>query len=534
MSFTLRPFASAVLLLSMAGLCAGTLLAAEPSKASALRARPLVLGVVETAEPSFDDNTVRPVLKAMQTAAPGTQIDVVRLSSATFEVAVAQLKPDLVISPAADFLRIVDSIGAHPIGTRKTKYAKHPSKSAGGAVIALASRTDIQKLTDLRGKYIAATLPTSVDGMLAVRMELAERGFDNRQFFRSVRYLGYSMPNVIESVLSGHFDAGVVPVCTLERIEAEDLIERGALRVISPKSDDDTVCAHTSELYPDLVAATFSWTDPELTRLTTSALLASKSAEAEFNWYGTSDFHRIRALEETLQIGPWAYLQEMTPEALWRRWRFAVFAVLAGLGLLLLNEWRLRRLVAKRTGELKRSMEERDRLAQRERAVRDRLSSLERMGAISQLCAMIAHELKQPVGAVINYVAVVKLKLGLQTVPGLPGETALNTSERPVDPLLLRALAGAEGEAHRIAAIVDRVRSYARRQHADPVPVDIVREAQNALRSLKAELRPFVVIRPPFSLSADDATKRRLIMRGDPLEIELLLLNVMKNAAEAV
>lgn len=303
MSFTLRPFASAALLLSMAGLCAGTLLAAEqtePSEASAVRARPLVLGVVETAEPSFDDNTVRPVLKAMQSAAPGTQIDVVRLSSATFEVAVAQLKPDLVISPAADFLRIVDSIGAHPIGTRKTKYAKHPSKSAGGAVIALASRTDIQKLTDLRGKYIAATLPTSVDGMLAVRMELAERGFDNRQFFRSVRYLGYSMPNVIESVLSGHFDAGVVPVCTLERIEAEDLIERGALRVISPKSDDDTVCAHTSELYPDLVAATFSWTDPELTRLTTSALLASKSADAEFNWYGTSDFHRIRALEETL------------------------------------------------------------------------------------------------------------------------------------------------------------------------------------------------------------------------------------------
>ena len=513
MSFTLRPFASAALLLSMAGLCAGTLLAAEqtePSEASAVRARPLVLGVVETAEPSFDDNTVRPVLKAMQSAAPGTQIDVVRLSSATFEVAVAQLKPDLVISPAADFLRIVDSIGAHPIGTRKTKYAKHPSKSAGGAVIALASRTDIQKLTDLRGKYIAATLPTSVDGMLAVRMELAERGFDSRQFFRSVRYLGYSMPNVIESVLSGHFDAGVVPVCTLERIEAEDLIERGALRVISPKSDDDTVCAHTSELYPDLVAATFSWTDPARATFTASA--PSKK----------------------LQIGPWAYLQEMTPEALWRRWRFAVFAVLAGLGLLLLNEWRLRRLVAKRTGELKRSMEERDRLAQRERAARDRLSSLERMGAISQLCAMIAHELKQPVGAVINYVAVVKLKLGLQTVPGLPGETALNTSERPVDPLLLRALAGTEGEAHRIAAIVDRVRSYARRQHADPVPVDIVREAQNALRSLKAELRPFVVIRPPFSLTADDASKRRLIMRGDPLEIELLLLNVMKNAAEAV
>ena len=508
---------------------AGTASAADsPDSAPAMKPRSLVLAVVETAEPNYDASTVKPMVHAMERAVPGAHVDVVRMSSATFESAVAALRPDLMISPAADYLRVVDSIGAHPIGTRKTKYAVHPARSAGGAVVALASRTDLLTLERLKDKTIAATLPTSVDGILAVRMELHKMGYDNRAFFKRVNYLGYSMPNVIESVLTGAFDAGVVPVCTLERIEAEGLIEPGVLKVVGPKIDHDTVCAHSTDLYPDLVAASFSWTDPETTRLTTSVLLSPESQDSEFAWYGTSDFHQIRTLEEALQIGPWAYLQEMTPEALWRRWKWAVIALVAALGFIVLNEWRLRKLVAKRTAQLKRTMEERDKLAQRERSARDRLASLERMGAISQLCAMIAHELKQPVGAVINYVAVLKLKLGLAAIPGLE-ENSIHPTERPVDPMLLRAISGAEGEARRIAAIVDRVRNYARRQHAEPVPVDIVVQTENALKNLKAELRPFVVIRPPFDLAG-----RRLIIQGDPLEMELLLLNVMKNAAEAV
>lgn len=490
--------------------------------------RTLFLGVVETAEPGFDDVTVEPVVRALHAAAPAARIEVLRLSSATFEETVAQLKPDLLIAPSADYLRIVDSIGAHPIGTRKTKYAKHPSKSAGAAVIAAADRTDITNLPSLMGSSAAATLPTSLDGMLALRMELRGRGLEDEKFFRSVRYLGYSMPNVVEAVLAGKFDAGVVPVCTVERLEAEGLIERGVLRVVSPKDDDDSVCAHTTALYPDLVAASFPWTDPELTRLTTSALLAPATG-SEYAWYGTSDFHAVRALEEELHIGPWAYLEDVSPAGLWRRFRYFILAGLGALGLLILNEWRLRALVARRTAELKRTLVERDRYARRERAVRDRLAGLERMGAISQLSAMIAHELKQPVGAVINYVAVVKLKLGLTRTPGMSAGD--NDGDLPIDPLLIRALDGAEEQARRIAAIVDRVRGYARRQHADPVPVNVVEAAQAALRSLAEELRPFVTLRKPLALESDPEP---LIVMGDPLEMELLLLNVIKNAAEAV
>ena len=84
---------------------------------------------------------------------------------------------------------------------------------------------------------------------------------------------------------------------------------------------------------------------------------------------------------------------------------------MAILAFLLLNEWRLRCLVRRRTSELQVSLTERDKLQKAELATREKLKQMERMGAISQLCAMIAHELKQPVTSVINYTAILKWKL---------------------------------------------------------------------------------------------------------------------------
>ena len=91
---------------------------------------------------------------------------------------------------------------------------------------------------------------------------------------------------------------------------------------------------------------------------------------------------------------------------------------------------------------------EREKLEAQEAAARARLARIERTGAINQLCAMIAHELKQPMSSVINYMTVLKIRL------------ADRISE---DDIVSRAVSGAEEETRRMAAIVDRVRGYARR-----------------------------------------------------------------------
>lgn len=482
----------------------------------------LRLAVVEMTEPGFAATTVNPIRKALSSVFPSEDIVILRVNSATLESSVRELRPDFIISPAADFLRLVDAVGAHPIATRKTRWARDPHQSTGAAVIALSSRTDITTLSSLKGLKAAATLPTSLDGWLALRGEIEDAGMDSEQFFSKLRFFGYGMPHVVEAVLSGAYDAGVVPVCTLERIEAEGLIEPGVLRVAALKEEKEgaeSLCRTSTTLYPDLIFAALPSADPETVRSATLALLGLGAGE--YSWYPTSDFHAVRALEERLHIGPWAYLEEMTPSALWRRWRIWILGAAGLVLLLLLSELRLRELVRRRTADLQAALAERDRLAASEENIRSRLSRLERMGAVSQLCAIVAHELKQPVGAVINYLAVARLKTGISAASPLPAPG----TESQADPVLITAIDGADMQARRIARIVDRVRGYARAEKSRPVRLRISDVLRSALAGVKlSSSLPVEAHLPPQSP----------VILGDALEVELILHNLIKNAIEAV
>lgn len=514
-------------LAALAGLAAACLAALPCAHAGGIEGederREVRIGIVDSAEPGFFASTVRPTAEAVESALPNTRVALVRLSPVTLLNDIEHKRTDLFIAPAADFLRIVDARGAHPIATRKSASAVNPAMSAGGAFVVRSDRTDLQTLSNLKGKRAAATLPTALDGWLAARIALEDAGWDSKDFFAKVHFLGFGMPDVVSSVLSGSVDAGILPACMLEHAEAKGLIEKGALRVIGAVEDDLLACRHSTPLYPDWVAATLPGADPALTRDLTIALLSASmktsEAEAPFAWLVTSDFHAVRELERRLHLGQWSYLDSWSPEALWRRFRWYAL----GLALVLLagalNERRLRTLVRRRTAELQAALDERDRLEEAERKARARLSELERMGAISQLCAMIAHELKQPVGAVINYMAVLQMRLG----------RTFDDAQHSADPLLVRALEGAGHEARRIASIVDRVRAYARREKRPSEPVDLAEAVRAAAGGVRPSPRCSLQLEnlPPASVPSD------AVVMGDRLELELLFLNLIKNAVEA-
>ncbi len=495
-----------------ADIVSGATYQVEVEEARKAGLRVVRIGVAESAESDFFTSTVEPTLKAIEATLPNTYAELVRLSPVTIVSDIEQVRPDIFIAPAGSYLAVAEAVGAHSIATRKTVLARSPSESVGGAVIVRSDRREFQKLSDLRGRRAAATLPMALDGWLAARMALEEEGLDSRDFFSDVAFLGFAFPEVVSAVLSGGADAGVIPACFLERLEEEGLVGPGLLRVVGAREEGKIACRASTPLYPDLVAGALPWTDPDLARDVTIALLTPKSEKFLYGWQVTGDFHSVTRLYEALHLGPWAYLDGWTPSDLWRRFRWFI---LGGLGLLFLlgvNEWRLKRLVDHRTRQLREALLERDRFEEAERKARLRLGELERMGAISQLCAMIAHELKQPVGSVINYMTILRVKLGL-----LAGN-------EDADPVLVRAIDGAEREAGRIAGIVDRVRGYAKRQKRKVVPVDLgplllaaskgVRQGREAIRLLPEPLPGATV-------------------EGEPLELELLFLNLMKNAAEA-
>lgn len=501
------------------------------------------VAVVEMTEPGFVNSTIVPVSTAIREAFPGYDVSILRVNSAMLETTVQGMRPDLIIAPAADFLRLVDSTGAHPIATRRTRWARDPSRSTGAAVVTLAEREDLSALATLRGTTIAATMPSSLDGWLALKGELVEAGFTPETFFANVRFFGFGMPNVIEAVLSGEYDAGVVPVCLLERIEAEGLVEPGVLKVIPKRvikknsANEDFIdsglpeldCRATTALYPDLVIAAGGSANPEVVRAVAKAVLGIASDNLEYRWYPMSDFRSIRALEEKLHIGPWAYLEDYTMKGLWRRYHMWVIGLIALFGFLLITEIRLKRLVEQRTAQLRRSMAERERLLASEQAMKERIERLQRIGVVSQLCAIVAHELKQPIGAVINYLAIIRLKTSgmLAGMPGMPGAPAASpTPSSGADPMLTRAVEGAQAQIERVSAIVERVRQYAKRERSKPVPVDIV----PILGSTAAGLR--FTKNAPIQVMPSEI--KHAVVLGDALEIELIIHNLLKNASEAV
>lgn len=484
-------------------LCLGAFVSAAPSSAAVLR-----LGVVTTTEPGFAATTVTPVVSEMEKLRPHDVVHVVQIAEHDLLHDIERERPDLLICSAWCFLNVLNDIGAHPVATRKTDRAASAVASIGAALVVRSDRADLRTLEDLRGKKAAATLPHSVDGFPAVRLMLREKGFSDEKFFSGVNFLTFTVPDVLSAVLSGDADVSILPACALERAQEEGLVEPGLLRVVGLPPDGALACSRSTALYPDITAGILPWTPNELTRDFLSALLESGHADG-YEWVATSDLRSVSNLYQELHLGRWAVLDDTSLSGLWKRYgRYTVFALLLVL-LLVANEYRLKRLVEHRTAALTKTLREKELLARKEEAVRERLASLERMGAISQLCAMIAHELKQPMGAVLNFLAVLKMR---------SGESLRD------DPVAERAMEGAQNEARRMAEIVDRVRGYAKRQRRTPEPVDLARTIDEALSHLKPG--------PKTSVCREVAPN--VFVAGDPLELELLVLNLVKNAVQAL
>lgn len=139
--------------------------------------------------------------------------------------------------------------------------------------------------------------------------------------------------------------------------------------------------------------------------------LLTNGGDANYEWsamVGTSD---LRELYRLLEIGPYRHLRDMSPMAVYKRWQTEIHVGLLVLLLLILNEFRLRGLVAKRTSELSDALSALEASQAEAAVVRDQLGALERKNIAAQMSGMIAHEIKSPVGAIRNFAAVVKILL---------------------------------------------------------------------------------------------------------------------------
>jgi C4-dicarboxylate-specific signal transduction histidine kinase len=144
-----------------------------------------------------------------------------------------------------------------------------------------------------------------------------------------------------------------------------------------------------------------------------------------------------------------------------------------------------------------------------------RLGQVARLNTLGELAAGLAHELNQPLTAVVaNTQAASRL---LREQPG-------------TDPTVLGAMAQAVAQARRAAEVVGRLRRVVERPAADDGQQTVVLQdaVRNALHLLEPESRRRQVT------PTVDAPSAELRVRADPVALEQIVHNLLMNALQAL
>lgn len=386
-----------------------------------------------------------------------------------------------------------------------------PNKSYGSLFFTRRG-SGIKALEDMRDRTLVANHPNGPYSYLVGMGEIERAGYDASTFFKSQRFLMQSAEDVVQAVLDGRADVGIVASCILEDFFPAESEARRNLEPVSLKAA--APCMRSTDQHPNWTLSAVRGADPETTREVVLTLLGMPASPDGVRWSITTDFQSTDQVFKAFRTGVYDVMNERSfSDFVEKYWLFAAVPLAAALlcfGFAAL----LRRMVEIRTRELKRTLENERRLRREVQEADERYRRLLRVGLLGQLSTMFAHEIRQPVGAILAYVQ------GLRNFCA-SGSLTPEMSEG--------VLAKINAQAERVSDIVERVRLYARTDAVDRITTDLRDVVDEAVGPFKRNTRfeGKIILEPP-------ASSEKFTVRVSPLEISIALHDLMQNAVDAL
>lgn len=390
--------------------------------------------------------------------------------------------------------------------------AKSPSYSAASTIVVNAENEKIYTLTDIAtGSYrVAATSSDSFAGFTIAKEPFAEKNLSWQAAFKNIVFTSNRNPlEVLNAVKTGTADVGIIPACFIEQVMIRNQAHLSDYRVINPQPVTEMACQHSTNAYPSLMVSYRNGVDSNYILDMTNALLGLKLPFGT-TWSMPENTRELYDLMYHLRIGPY---NNVTYSAIYRTFSenrtifiTAIFLIVAGFfyNLIISVE------VASRTKALKRALAEKDRISKQQEQTNEYISRLERTGIVGQMSSMIAHELKQPLATVSNYSR------------GLLRRIERGTADKDT---IVKILKEIEYHTERANDIVDHVRSYAK-------PHEVKREEHDS-RDIVAKTVATFEKSGRTTVPVIVEGERHALVEADDWEIELALLNLLKNSADA-
>lgn len=419
---------------------------------------------------------------------------------------------DVILMSSADHRKSLLN-GTRDIAVLRAAPESNPNRAEGAAVFVDLLNPHLQSLRDLKGRRagfvgrFTTTTRLSFDGaVLGATGEPPDRLLGGIEHFES-------LSEAVGALTDAKVDALVMPACFLEGASGQEEVETARLTLLDAKQDRCLACLHSTVLYPGSTFVAMPSLSPEAYNAVLTLLLRADDRALSGRWAIATNFSEVDRTLRSLNDDAWVSLRHPNWRALWARyWPWA--AGLLGLFLLLgCHHLLLGRLVRRRTAELQRALDEQKRLRMETDRTRDRLDKMRRLQTIGQLAGLFAHELRQPLNALTCYAYGIR-----KAVTDAPDE---------IQSRILTGINGLDEQIHRANAIVERVRDYVRSQSSRDgahALSHIVRTAVDHFQSSTLGNLPIDV-----TVEREDAT----VIRCDAMEMELLVVNLLRNAAQA-
>lgn len=409
-----------------------------------------------------------------------------------------------VFQSSAGFYRRQQDLGVRALATVASARFPDPNRSEGAAIIVRKDRLDLQSLADAKGKILAANSPEGFTGFQVPMGEIVAMGADPKKFFSKILFSGTGrrVEDVIHWVLNGKADVGFLRLCYLEHFP--ELARQ--LRVLNPQPIGEDGCACSTERYPTWTMSATSRTSPEISRITAATLLSMPATSDGYYWGVANDYSSVDTLFKRLKIGPYEYLNHWTVQRfLTQYWPFVMLGLFLLAGLIY-HGYAVERINQRQTKKLHNALSLQEQLETEARMTLARLGELQRVGVVGLLSTMVAHELNQPLAAIMMYTR------GLSRLRELG---RLDKMDAACDAI--------NQQAKRAFEIVEKVRSYAKGNTRRTL-IDLSQLVEKCVNDFQVSRRlsGLVHVQRPKSL----------LIHADAVELEIVIHNLLKNAAE--
>ena len=309
-------------------------------------AKDIQIGVLAFSGKDYALNSWQPTVDYLNKEITEHQFSLVAVEPSNIEQLeqlVKQRQIDFVITQPVTFIELQVKYSASSVLT----LVDESQSDKFGSVIFVQSGSPIQQLSDVKGKTIAGANPKGLGGWLIGYNELINQGvgdFDESK----VSFLGVQ-ENIVNAVLAGSVDVGIVRTGVLERLANAQAINLSDLKVLNAKHVSDFPYLLSTDLYPEWALVKSSHTPKTIAKKVASALLSmapnSEAAKARgyWEWVTPVDYQPIRELMQKLRVGVYqdygkvSLLQYVKDNLVLSSLLLTVLIILAVTGLLVLK-----------------------------------------------------------------------------------------------------------------------------------------------------------------------------------------------------